>query len=140
MRIQYAASILLVLAVSVCAFSAPASAHPHNKLDVIVGPQPEFPKDTNTVARCEVRFDVSNYSIVEVKQVKCSHPAFCESARASVAEIIVRVTDNNGEEGPGNIRGAVFPLDYSFEDSGLFDSIYLNLAPMKVCDPAEQMF
>lgn len=98
----------------VCAFGA--SAHPHNSLEIIEPPAPVFPQ-TPFPGRCDVSFDVEDWTRIMVKTVECSAPIFCASARDAVESSKLRVVDNKGEEGPGIVRNAVYPLTYLLGNS-----------------------
>lgn len=110
------------------------SAHPHNTIDIIQPPQPAFPDGTVAPGRCEVRFEMSNYTKIKVTQADCSDYVFCKPARIAVEGAKLRVMDNKGEEGPGVIKNAVYPIDFIFDPVSDAQLKWIKAQPRFPCD------
>lgn len=120
-------------------YAGSVSAHPHNSVEVIEPPIPEFPEGVIAPGRCDVRFALSNYTEIRVLSVECSDLVFCDSARDSVEEAKLTVIDNDGVEGPGNSRNAVYPLQFAFGIPSENQSNWIAAQPLFSCDQS-QMF
>ena len=136
MRLKKPASIFTVLAGFLYLASGAAQAHPHNTVDIIAPPAPVFPEDTVVPGRCEVRFDISEYTKIDIRSAECSDLIYCKPSKDAVQKVELRVVDNNGEEGPGNARNQLYPLRFSFGEPSQGQLDWIRAQPLFPCDDA----
>lgn len=116
--------------------SGMASAHPHNSVDIIAPPAPVFPDNTVAPGRCEVRFDISQYTRINIRRAECSDLVFCKPAKDAVEAAKLKVVDNNGEEGAGNARNVLYPLRFTFGEPSQGQLNWIRAQPLFPCDDA----
>lgn len=125
---------LIAIAAFVSLGSFVAHAHPHNSIEVISPPTPIFPDDTVAPGRCEVRFEVSDYTKIKVTSAECSDYIYCKPARIAVEGVDLRVIDNDGEEGIGIVKNALYPIDFIFDPPSEAQIKWIKAQPMFPCD------
>ncbi|MEL7110995.1 MAG: hypothetical protein AAGL99_17175 [Pseudomonadota bacterium] len=126
-----------LVSIVILAFTASsAMAHPHNTVDILEPPAPIFPDDTVAPGRCEVRFEIRNYTDIKVTGAECSDYIFCKPSRVAVEAAKLRVVDNNGEEGPGVAQNIVYPLEFTFGVPSDRQLAWINAQPLFPCDQA----
>ena len=133
--------VIPVLCILMIAFGGQlgAHAHPHNTVDIIEPPVPEWPEGVVAPGRCDVRFELSNYTEIKITSAECTDYVFCKAARVAVEQSKLRVVDNSGEEGPGNARNIVYPLEFTFGIPSEGQSKWIAAQPLFPCDRS-QMF
>ena len=136
MRFGMPASILALLAGVLLLGSGMAYAHPHNSVDIIAPPAPVFPDNTVAPGRCEVRFDISEYTTINIRRAECSDLIFCKPAKDAVEAAKLKVVDNNGEEGAGNARNVLYPLRFTFGQPSQGQLTWIRAQPLFPCDDA----
>lgn len=116
------------------AFAHPG--HPSNEVDVIESPRPQYPFLAATFGMeglCEVNFNLRNYGeTLEIVEVLCSNPAFCQSSERAVKGAIFRIIDVDGADVPGQRTDIIYPITYQLEDE-LTDeerSVELSICPI----------
>ena len=134
MRFWTAASIVSLLAGVLICVTGTAYAHPHNSVDIIAPPAPVFPNNTVAPGRCEVRFDISEYTSINIRRTECSDLVFCKAAKDAVEAAKLKVVDNNGEEGAGNARNVVYPLRFTFGQPSQGQLNWIRAQPLFPCD------
>ena len=136
MRLRGTASTIVLLAVHLHFGSWAAHAHPHNSVDIIAPPTPEFPENTVAPGRCEVRFDISQSTEIKIRSAECSDLVFCKPSKDAVQAAKLRVVDNKGEEGPGNARNVLYPLEFTFGVPSPGQLKWIDEQPLFPCDDA----
>ena len=136
MRIGKPASIVAMLAGFLHLGSGIACAHPHNSVDIVTPPAPVFPDNTVAPGRCEVHFDISQYTQINIGLAECSDLIFCKSAKDAVEAAELRVVDNDGEEGAGNAKNVVYPLRFTFGKPSQGQLDWIRAQPLFPCDDA----
>ena len=116
--------------------SPPSAAHPHNSVDIIKPPTPSFPEGTVAPGRCDVRFEITDYSKIAVTSAECSDYVFCKAARVAVEDASLRVIDNNGEEGPGIAKNVLYPIEFTFGTPSQGQINWIRSQPLFACDQA----
>lgn len=111
-----------------------ATAHPHNTVDILQPPAPVFPNETVAPGRCDVRFEVTNYTQISVTAADCTDYIFCRPARIAVEAASLRVVDNNGEEGPGAALNLVYPIEFTFGVPSPGQLAWIKAQPLFACD------
>lgn len=114
----------------------PAGAHPHNSVDIIVPPSPVFPDGAAVPGRCDVRFNISNHTQINVESAECSDYIFCKPSRVAVEAASLIVVDNDGEEGVGNAANVVYPLEFTFGVPSQRQHDWISEQPLFQCAQA----
>ncbi|HPF21837.1 MAG: energy transducer TonB [Hyphomonas sp.] len=109
----------LALAASATLAETPAEKdYPSNDLEIIRPPQPSYPSLAalfGLEGMCEVRFDLlAGGSVINVREVTCTHPVFCDAARRGVQDAELRVIDVPGAKYSGERDNIVYPLYFQF--------------------------
>ena len=97
-----------------------AFAHPHNDVEEIRPPQPDFPALASWLGlsgSCEVVFSVYDYGdTVIVDSARCSSVVFCKAAIQSIRDAELRVIDAADTNKPGIRSNIVYPLEFVYDD------------------------
>ena len=136
MRLRKPVSLVALLAGFLHLGSWGAYAHPHNSVDIITPPAPVFPENTVVPGRCEVRFDISEYTKIKIRSAECSDLIYCKPSKDAVQKVELRVVDNNGEEGPGNARNQLYPFRFPFGEPSQGQLDWIRAQPLFPCDDA----
>ena len=111
-----ALAMLLVAGGAGAREAADRDGGPPNDVEILQPPRPIYPSLAGIFGiegMCEVRFNLfGGGAIVEIDEVACTHPVFCDAARDGVRQAEFQVIDSPGTKRPGELNNLVYPLEF----------------------------